>query len=64
MDHRKRMESLAAELLRHQHLYHVLARPEISDAEYDRLLQELQLLEKRFPQSDEAAAYRRGAFDD
>jgi len=50
MDHRKRMEFLAGELLRHQHLYHVLARPEIGDAEYDRLLDELLLLEKRFPQ--------------
>lgn len=50
MEHRKRMEFLARELLRHQHLYHVLARPEISDAEYDRLLDELLLLEKRFPQ--------------
>ena len=49
MDYRKRMEFLAGELLRHQHLYHVLARPEISDAEYDRLLDELLLLEKRFP---------------
>ncbi len=44
------MEVLAAELLRHQHLYYVLARPEISDAEYDRLLDELVQLEKRYPQ--------------
>ena len=50
MDPRKRMEFLTAELLRHQHLYYVLARPEVSDAEYDRLLDELLLLEKRFPQ--------------
>ncbi|MBN2346785.1 MAG: NAD-dependent DNA ligase LigA [Candidatus Aminicenantes bacterium] len=50
MDPRRRMEILARELLRHQHLYHVLARPEISDAEYDRLLDELLRLEKRFPQ--------------
>jgi DNA ligase (NAD+) len=50
MDYRKRMEFLAGELLRNQHLYHVLARPAISDAEYDRLLDELLLLEKRFPQ--------------
>ncbi len=49
MDPRKRMEFLAAELLRHQHSYYVLARPEISDAEYDRLFDELLLLEKRFP---------------
>jgi len=50
MDYRKHMEFLAGELLRHQHRYHVLARPEISDAEYDCLLDELLLLEKRFPQ--------------
>jgi DNA ligase (NAD+) len=50
MEPRKRMEVLANELLRHQHLYYVLARPEVSDAEYDRLLDELLLLEKRFPQ--------------
>jgi DNA ligase (NAD+) len=50
MDPRKRMEYLAGELLRHQHLYHVLARPEISDAEYDRLLDELLQLERKFPQ--------------
>ena len=49
MEPRKRMEFLAGELLRHQHLYYVLARPEISDREYDRLLDELLLLEKRFP---------------
>jgi DNA ligase (NAD+) len=50
MDPRKRMEFLAGELLRHQHSYYVLARPEISDAEYDRLLDELLQLEKKFPQ--------------
>jgi len=50
MDYRKRMESLVRELLRHQQLYHVLAHPEIPDTEYDRLLNELLLLEKRFPQ--------------
>ncbi len=50
MDPRKRMEVLAAELLRHQHLYYVLARPEISDAEYDRRLDELVQLEERYPQ--------------
>lgn len=50
MEPRKRMEVLAAELLRHQHLYYVLARPEISDAEFDRLLDELVQLEKRYPQ--------------
>ena len=49
MDPRKRMEFLARELLRHQRLYYVQASPEISDAEYDRLFDELLLLEKRYP---------------
>ena len=50
MDYKKRMEELAAELLRHQYLYYVQARPEISDEEYDRMFDELLRLEKRFPQ--------------
>jgi DNA ligase (NAD+) len=50
MDCRKRMEVLAAELLRQQYLYYVQARPEISDEEYDRMFDELLRLEKRFPQ--------------
>jgi DNA ligase (NAD+) len=50
MDPRKRMDFLARELLRHQHSYYVLNRPEISDGEYDRMMDELLLLEKRYPQ--------------
>ncbi|MBN2399888.1 MAG: NAD-dependent DNA ligase LigA [Candidatus Aminicenantes bacterium] len=50
MDYKKRMEEIAAELLKHQHLYYVQARPEISDKAYDRLFDELANLEKRFPQ--------------
>jgi DNA ligase (NAD+) len=50
MDPRKRMEYLAGELLRHQRLYYVQARPEVSDAEYDRMLDELLVLEKKYPQ--------------
>ncbi|MEE8300499.1 MAG: NAD-dependent DNA ligase LigA, partial [Desulfatiglandales bacterium] len=33
----------------HNHLYYVLDNPEISDAEYDRLFDELLELEKRYP---------------
>lgn len=40
---------LAAEIRRHDHLYHVQARPVISDQEYDRLYRELVDLEKNFP---------------
>jgi DNA ligase (NAD+) len=50
MDYRKRMEEIAAALLKQQYLYYVQARPEIRDEEYDRLLDELLRLEKRFPQ--------------
>jgi len=34
---------------RHEHLYYVAARPEIADAEYDRLERALRELEARFP---------------
>ncbi len=50
MDYKKRIEALAARLLKQQYLYYVQARPEISDEEYDRLFDELLRLEKRFPQ--------------
>jgi DNA ligase (NAD+) len=45
----KRIDELRAQLHRHNHLYYVLDRPEIPDAEYDRLLRELQDLEARYP---------------
>jgi DNA ligase (NAD+) len=45
-----RAEALRAEIRRHDHLYHVLDRPEISDADYDRLFQELVALEARYPE--------------
>jgi DNA ligase (NAD+) len=40
---------LAAEIRRHDQLYHVQARPVISDQEYDRLYRELVDLEREFP---------------
>ena len=45
----KRAEFLRAELERHNRLYYVEARPEISDREFDRLLRELQDLEAAHP---------------
>jgi len=45
----KRTESLRAALNRHNYLYYVLDQPEISDAEYDRLMAELRAIEERFP---------------
>ena len=41
---------LAEQLHHHSYLYHALDRPEISDAEYDRLLQHLLTIESRHPQ--------------
>jgi len=41
----KRIEELRRELRRHDHLYYVEARPEISDRRYDELMAELKALE-------------------
>jgi DNA ligase (NAD+) len=46
----RRVEELRAELDRHNHLYHVEAKPLISDREYDRLMQELIDLESAHPE--------------
>ncbi len=46
---RARIAQLSAELERHNRLYYVEARPEISDSEFDRLLAELQQLEAEWP---------------
>ena len=45
-----KIQDLRAALHRHNYRYYVLDDPEISDAEYDRLLQELIRLEKKYPQ--------------
>jgi len=45
----KRIVFLRQQIRRHDYLYYVLARPDISDREYDRLYAELERLEKRFP---------------
>ena len=45
----QRHAQLCAEIRRHDHLYYVVGRPEISDAEYDRLYRELLELERAFP---------------
>jgi DNA ligase (NAD+) len=43
-------EALRAEIRHHNHLYYVEARPEIADAEYDRLFERLLSLEQAFPE--------------
>ena len=45
----KRIARLREEIRRHEHLYYVLAAPEISDQEYDALERELRDLEREFP---------------
>lgn len=46
----KKIETLRKELHRHNYLYYVLDNPEISDAEYDRMMKELKELESAFPE--------------
>src|ERR1017187_6069448 len=45
-----RVEELRAELRRHEHLYYVLDAPEITDAAYDALMNELKSLEAAHPE--------------
>src|SRR5450759_3504148 len=45
-----RIEKLSSEIEEHNHRYYVLNRPLISDFEYDILLNELDTLEKNFPE--------------
>ena len=45
-----RVEELRAQLSYHDYRYHVIDQPEISDGEYDELMQELRSLEEAHPQ--------------
>lgn len=47
---RAEADALAADLREHNHKYYVLARPSISDAEYDVRFKRLQALEEAFPE--------------
>ncbi|HET7874999.1 MAG TPA: NAD-dependent DNA ligase LigA, partial [Methylomirabilota bacterium] len=49
-DPASRIEELRREIRRHDYLYYVENRPEVSDAEYDRLFRELQRLEEVHPE--------------
>src|SRR5438045_1296899 len=44
------IEQLREELRHHEHQYYVLDNPEITDAEYDALLRQLQALETQHPE--------------
>lgn len=50
-DWKERIELLRREIRRHDYLYYVLDRPEISDAEYDRLWKELERIEREHPEA-------------
>ena len=45
-----KIEKLREEIRHHEHRYYVLDDPEISDAEYDRLVNELKALEAEHPE--------------
>jgi len=47
---RDRAAELRRQIEHHNYRYHVLDDPEVSDAEYDRLMRELSALEARFPE--------------
>jgi DNA ligase (NAD+) len=48
-DAEKKISQLSAEIEKHNHNYYVLDKPTISDFEFDKLLEELIDLEKKFP---------------
>jgi DNA ligase (NAD+) len=48
-DVEKKIEALREKIRRHEHLYYVLDDPEISDAEFDKLMQQLKDLESQHP---------------
>src|SRR5512135_1377554 len=45
----RKIEDLREQIRHHEHLYYVLDAPEISDAEFDLLMQELKTLEAAHP---------------
>jgi DNA ligase (NAD+) len=47
---KKKVESLRNQIRHHNYQYHVLDEPEIPDAEYDRLVRDLQELENEHPE--------------
>ena len=46
----QRLEELRKAIRRHDELYYVHSRPEVSDAEYDKLFRKLEDLERQFPE--------------
>ncbi len=58
----QKIDALRKKLQHHEHLYYVLDAPEISDAEYDAMLRELQALEAAHPEliTDDSPTQRVG----
>jgi DNA ligase (NAD+) len=52
----KEIRQLRTEIERHNRLYYIDARPEISDLDFDKLLKRLQQLEAEHPQYDDPAS--------
>jgi DNA ligase (NAD+) len=49
-DIQREVDALREEIRRHEHLYYVLDNPEISDADFDKLMQDLKKLEAAHPE--------------
>lgn len=50
MNELERIDQLRAELHQHNYKYYVLNMPDISDQEFDRMMRELQELERKYPE--------------
>jgi len=50
MNIKDQIDKLREEIRHHEHLYYVLDKPEISDAEYDKLFRKLEDIEKAHPE--------------
>lgn len=61
-DIQSKLESLREQIRHHNYRYHVLDDPEVPDAEYDRLMRQLQILEKEHPElvTDDSPTQRVG----
>src|SRR5437588_7107204 len=46
----REIEGLRENIRHHEHLYYVLDQPEISDAEFDALMNQLKVIEKQHPE--------------
>lgn len=50
MNEKEQIDALRQQIERHNHLYYIEAQPELSDRQYDALLNELEALEKAHPE--------------